>query len=142
MLKVDILVVLANAASTRGILLVLWLVAETEQVQIFVTCHSLTHLKNKISEHVCDFALCSAPGGPLAVTDANLVLGRLLPEYFPKIFGVTEDQPLDKEAACKAFAKLTKEVGNNYKRHLFGESDVLLHMIGQRRQSNTCTLKL
>ena len=30
-------------------------------------------------------------GGALAVTDANLILGRLLPEHFPKIFGPTED---------------------------------------------------
>ena len=35
----------------------------------------------------------------LAVTDANLILGRLLPEYFPKIFGETEDLPLDKNLA-------------------------------------------
>lgn len=27
------------------------------------------------------------PGGMLAITDANLLLGKLLPEYFPKIFG-------------------------------------------------------
>lgn len=35
---------------------------------------------------------CYRKGGPLAVTDANLLLGRLLPQYFPKIFGKTEDQ--------------------------------------------------
>lgn len=35
---------------------------------------------------------CYRKGGPLAITDANLLLGRLLPEYFPKIFGETEDQ--------------------------------------------------
>ena len=38
------------------------------------------------------------PGGLLAVTDANLLLGRLLPEYFPKIFGPNEDEPLDIQA--------------------------------------------
>ena len=48
-------------------------------------------------------------GGPLAVTDANLCLGRLLPEFFPKIFGETEDQPLDRAATMKAFTKLTTE---------------------------------
>lgn len=48
--------------------------------------------------------------GPLAVTDANLVLGRLLPDYFPKIFGKTEDQPLDKQATIEAFENLTHEV--------------------------------
>ena len=35
------------------------------------------------------------PGGQLAITDANLILGRILPEYFPKIFGPSEDEPLD-----------------------------------------------
>ena len=49
-------------------------------------------------------------GGPLTVTDANLCLNRLLPDYFPKIFGRTQDQPLDKAAALKAFNKFTTEV--------------------------------
>ena len=44
------------------------------------------------------------------MTDANLVLGRLLPAYFPSIFGENEDQPLDVEATRIAFEKLTKEV--------------------------------
>ena len=44
------------------------------------------------------------------MTDANLVLGRLLPEYFPKIFGPKEDEPLDLETCLKAFEKLTQEV--------------------------------
>ena len=46
----------------------------------------------------------------LAITDANLFLGRLLPEFFPKIFGETEDQPLDYEATKLAFEELTKQV--------------------------------
>jgi len=56
---------------------------------------------------------CYRKGGPLTITDANLCLGRLLPEYFPKIFGKTEDQPLDKAATMKKFDQLTKEV-NEY----------------------------
>ena len=44
------------------------------------------------------------------MTDANLVLGRLLPDYFPKIFGKTEDLPLDREASVKAFQQLTDQV--------------------------------
>jgi len=35
--------------------------------------------------------VCYRKGGPLAVTDANLQLGRLLPEYFPHIFGASEN---------------------------------------------------
>lgn len=49
-------------------------------------------------------------GGPLAVTDANLMLGRLIPDYFPKIFGKTEKEPLDIEASRRAFEKLAEEI--------------------------------
>ncbi|GFR70176.1 5-oxoprolinase-like [Elysia marginata] len=55
---------------------------------------------------------CYMKGGPLTITDANLCLGRLLPEYFPHIFGETEDKPLDKAASMKAFEKLTVEVND------------------------------
>lgn len=37
-------------------------------------------------------------------------MGRLLPEYFPKIFGPDENEPLDKDASLKHFQKLTKEI--------------------------------
>lgn len=38
-------------------------------------------------------------GGQLAITDANLVLGRIILDFFPKIFGPSEDQPLDGDGA-------------------------------------------
>ncbi|KZV65439.1 5-oxoprolinase [Peniophora sp. CONT] len=53
---------------------------------------------------------CYRKGGPLAVTDANLLLGRLIPDYFPKIFGKTEDQPLDIEASRSAFDELRNKI--------------------------------
>ena len=53
---------------------------------------------------------CYRKGGPLTVTDANLFLGRLLPDFFPKIFGKLEDQGLDMEASQKLFEKLTKNI--------------------------------
>ncbi|XP_069477903.1 5-oxoprolinase [Ambystoma mexicanum] len=53
---------------------------------------------------------CYRKGGPLTVTDANLCLGRLMPEFFPKIFGPSEDQPLSKEDAMHTFQNLTKQV--------------------------------
>ncbi|XP_049939893.1 5-oxoprolinase [Schistocerca serialis cubense] len=56
--------------------------------------------------------VCYRKGGPLAVTDANLCLGRILPEYFPKIFGPTENEPLDKKATISEFEKLTAEINN------------------------------
>ncbi|KAI1497088.1 5-oxoprolinase [Biscogniauxia marginata] len=60
---------------------------------------------------------CYRKGGPAAVTDANLFLGRLLPEFFPKIFGKNEDEGLDYEASKKVIQDLTdqvnKETGKN-----------------------------
>ena len=54
--------------------------------------------------------VCYKKGGPLTVTDANLCLGRLLPDFFPKIFGPSEDQPLDSAATLAAFDRLTNQV--------------------------------
>jgi 5-oxoprolinase (ATP-hydrolysing) len=51
-------------------------------------------------------------GGPLTVTDANLMTGKLIPEFFPKIFGPWRNQPLDAEAVRAAFDKLAAEVGD------------------------------
>jgi 5-oxoprolinase (ATP-hydrolysing) len=54
---------------------------------------------------------CYGRGGPLAVTDANLLTGRLRPEFFPTIFGPGGDRPLDAEATRTAFARLADEIG-------------------------------
>lgn len=53
---------------------------------------------------------CYRKGGPATVTDANLFLGRLLPEFFPKIFGEKEDEGLDPEASGAALEELTKQI--------------------------------
>ncbi|KAG8431578.1 hypothetical protein GDO86_018122 [Hymenochirus boettgeri] len=53
---------------------------------------------------------CYRKGGPLTVTDANLCLGRLLPDYFPKIFGPSENQALSREDALHGFLKLTADI--------------------------------
>ncbi|KAH9900168.1 Hydantoinase B/oxoprolinase-domain-containing protein [Xylariomycetidae sp. FL2044] len=53
---------------------------------------------------------CYRKGGPAAVTDANLFLGRLLPKFFPKIFGKKEDEGLDYEASKKVIEELTEQV--------------------------------
>ena len=54
---------------------------------------------------------CYGRGGPLAVTDANVVTGRLRPEFFPAIFGPEADRPLDAAAARAKFAALAAEIG-------------------------------
>lgn len=50
--------------------------------------------------------VCYRKNGYLAVTDANAVLGRVIPEYFPSIFGPNEDEPLDVQGARVAFQQL------------------------------------
>ncbi len=54
--------------------------------------------------------VCYRKGGPLSVTDANLFLGRLLPEFFPRVFGPHEDEPLDADAVRRAFLDLTGRI--------------------------------
>jgi 5-oxoprolinase (ATP-hydrolysing) len=51
-------------------------------------------------------------GGPLAVTDANVMVGKLKPELFPAIFGPGGDQPLDADAVREGFEALAAEVGD------------------------------
>jgi 5-oxoprolinase (ATP-hydrolysing) len=58
---------------------------------------------------------CYRRGGPLAVTDANVMAGKLIPDFFPKIFGPRQDQPLDGAAVHDAFAALAAEVGGGRK---------------------------
>ncbi|RYE32308.1 MAG: 5-oxoprolinase [Hyphomicrobiales bacterium] len=51
-------------------------------------------------------------GGPLAVTDANVMVGKLIPSYFPAIFGPKQDEPLDVGIVRNRFAVLAAEVGD------------------------------
>jgi len=54
---------------------------------------------------------CYRRGGPLAVTDANVMAGKLIADFFPKIFGPQQNQPLDDSAVKAAFADLAAQVG-------------------------------
>jgi 5-oxoprolinase (ATP-hydrolysing) len=51
-------------------------------------------------------------GGPLTVTDCNVLLGKIQPEHFPKLFGPNGDQPLDRDIVVQKFAAMAAEVGN------------------------------
>ncbi len=55
---------------------------------------------------------CYRRGGPLAVTDANVMVGKLLPDFFPKIFGPEQNEPLDAMAVREGFANLAKDIGD------------------------------
>jgi 5-oxoprolinase (ATP-hydrolysing) len=56
---------------------------------------------------------CYRRGGPLAVTDANVMVGKLIPDFFPKIFGAQQNLPLDDAAVREAFAALGREIGDD-----------------------------
>ncbi len=55
---------------------------------------------------------CYRRGGPLAVTDANVMIGKLIPDFFPNIFGPQQNLSLDAAAVRDAFAKMAKEIGD------------------------------
>ncbi len=54
---------------------------------------------------------CYRRGGPLTVTDANVMLGRLQPGHFPQVFGPHADQPLDAAVVLERFTVLAREMG-------------------------------
>jgi len=56
---------------------------------------------------------CYRRDGPLTVTDANVMVGKLNPDYFPAIFGPDQDQPLDAVAVKTAFGKLASNIESN-----------------------------
>ncbi|MEO0360796.1 MAG: hydantoinase/oxoprolinase family protein, partial [Pseudomonadota bacterium] len=55
---------------------------------------------------------CYRRGGPLAVTDANVMVGKLRAESFPAIFGPGQDQPLDEVVVRERFEALAAEIGD------------------------------
>jgi 5-oxoprolinase (ATP-hydrolysing) len=60
---------------------------------------------------------CYRRGGPLTVTDCNVMLGRLQPAFFPRMFGPNGDEPLDAETVREAFhalrARIQRETGDD-----------------------------
>jgi 5-oxoprolinase (ATP-hydrolysing) len=56
---------------------------------------------------------CYRRGGPLTLTDANLLLGRLRPEQFPAVFGPDGRQPLDLPLVQRQFEQLAEAMGTS-----------------------------
>lgn len=55
---------------------------------------------------------CYRRGGPLTVTDANVMLGKLDPDFFPSIFGPEQNQKLDRNVVREKFKALASEIGD------------------------------
>jgi 5-oxoprolinase (ATP-hydrolysing) len=53
---------------------------------------------------------CYRRGGPLTVTDCNVMVGKVQPDYFPKVFGADGDLPLDRTIVRQKFADLAAEI--------------------------------
>ena len=53
---------------------------------------------------------CYRRGGPLTVTDCNVLLGKIDPDNFPHVFGETGDRPIDTAIVTEKFAELADEV--------------------------------
>ncbi|CUA98127.1 hydantoinase B/oxoprolinase family protein [Thiomonas bhubaneswarensis] len=56
---------------------------------------------------------CYRRGGPLTITDANVMLGRIRPEHFPAVFGPHADQPLDDAVVREAFTALAAQIAKD-----------------------------
>ncbi len=54
--------------------------------------------------------VCYRRGGELCVTDANVVVGKIRAEFFPRVFGANGDKPLDEAAVHEKFAALVAEI--------------------------------
>jgi 5-oxoprolinase (ATP-hydrolysing) len=61
-------------------------------------------------------------GGPLAVTDANVMLGKIQPAHFPKVFGPRADEPLDRDGVVSKFEALAAQVRRDTGRDTTPES--------------------
>ncbi|KAL3358039.1 hypothetical protein AABB24_015267 [Solanum stoloniferum] len=75
--------------------------------------------------------VCYRKGGQLAVTDANLILGYVIPEFFPSIFGPNEDQPLDIDATREEFEKLARQINSYRKSQDSSARDMTVEAIAQ-----------
>ncbi|HEX7969692.1 MAG TPA: hydantoinase B/oxoprolinase family protein, partial [Stellaceae bacterium] len=56
---------------------------------------------------------CYRRGGPLTVTDCNVMLGKLQPRFFPRVFGPRGDEPLDAEVVTRKFAELAEAIARS-----------------------------
>ncbi|WP_341732932.1 hydantoinase B/oxoprolinase family protein [Microcoleus sp. EPA2] len=54
---------------------------------------------------------CYRKGGPLTVTDCNVMLGKIQPDFFPKVFGLDADLPIASEVVRQKFVQLATEIG-------------------------------
>ncbi len=79
---------------------------------------------------------CYRRGGPLTVTDANVMLGKLRPEFFPRVFGPGQDAALDADVVAAKFAEIADGRGQEPRRGGRGLPDHRGREHGQRDQED------
>ena len=60
-------------------------------------------------------------GGPLTITDANVLLGRIQPAFFPRVFGIKGDETLDADAVARGFGELAQRMSTDTGRPISAE---------------------
>lgn len=65
--------------------------------------------------------MCYGRGGPLTVTDANVLLGNLVPDRFPRVFGSSGREPIDADAVRRAFTDLAANVSAGHTPEVIAE---------------------
>ena len=68
-------------------------------------------------------------GGPLAVTDANVMVGKIQPRHFPKVFGPGADEPLSQEAAAAQFEEIARKSGRSVEEVAEGFIDIAVQQM-------------
>ncbi|HEY8050787.1 MAG TPA: hydantoinase/oxoprolinase family protein, partial [Ramlibacter sp.] len=68
-------------------------------------------------------------GGPLAVTDANVMVGKIQPRYFPKVFGPNADEPLSGDVVKAKFAELAQKTGRSAEEVAEGFIDIAVQQM-------------
>lgn len=64
---------------------------------------------------------CYRRGGPLAVTDCNVMLGKIQPDFFPRVFGPHANQPLDAATVRDQFSRMATAVAEATGRSMSAE---------------------
>lgn len=67
---------------------------------------------------------CYRRGGPLTVTDCNVLLGKIQPDHFPRVFGPNADEPLDSKVVREKFGVLAEQISKDTGEPLRSVEDV------------------
>ena len=70
---------------------------------------------------------CYRRGGPLTITDCNVVLGKIRAEHFPALFGARGDEPIDPEASHRLCAEIAAQAGMSPRQAAEGFVRIAVH---------------